>query len=560
MRGLAWMWMLLVGCSAAPPIDTDLTTTNGGQPTPTTDPGPQYDEVGHVGLIIRHAEPENDPTIKLAGIFADSTKSWINLGQCLALKDDAFCTQQVPDVKGAWVATDPYEDDLIGSLDTVSVGASITLGSFGANEGENNGLTIYYNNNAGTVPPADGSLVLAFAGGALGDFTADDVVAVPDPIEVLNFDPTRPQTLTQDPFTLNWTPGLRGDVYLSVTSETVSRLYWLEDNGTFELDVDTLGLADEDAVTLTLARWTRSSLDHDGARIEFLVQDEQVIRATYRDLPNRTPIEVADDCTTAALLPAVQSGSYYARVQDAANDYAPSGCVTGGNGPDVFLRAELNPDGEISVQEQLLGANAVAYLMTDCGDFGTCVDGANNAVTNNAETVTWVNTTNTVQDVYLGFDSTAAPLDDLLLINVDIVQVNQDTLVDSCAEAIYNPPITSNPPGTSRHVGNITTFHNYTDPAGACGVNGPAAEGMVKVELQSNQTLTADVFMPGADPVLYVLYNCAVSASCPVGSDADATSDESLTYQNLTPFAEVLYLVVDSNGLSGSYTLDVLIQ
>ena len=107
--------------------------------------------------------------------------------------------------------------------------------------------------------------------------------------------------------------------------------------------------------------------------------------------------------------------------------------------------------------------------------------------------------------------------------------------------------------------GDLSLYNNYTDPALYCGyASGP--EGLVKVELMGGQTLDVTATITGGNPILYLLYNCAVGASCTEFTDASTTSTESLSYTNATAGNEILYLAVDSEVLSGPYSLDLQIH
>ena len=529
---LRWMLpaLFLFACEPIEPVDTDITGPLGGVPTTDPNPRPTYSDEGSIVLLARHAEVD-DPQDKiiLAGIFAVSTRDYLNLATCLAYKDDTYCMENLPESMDSWVGVDPWDDTIPSPLEPRDIGGNFRLGPYQANGVDRDGLWVYFNQNlAAFGPPVDGTLGLSFDGGDWGDFTAEDVLPAPDPMEVTAPDPLRRHTLSNGFFPLSWTPGLVGEVYLSIETETVKRLYKLEDDGQHDLDVDSLGMTDLEEVKLTLARWTTTKLDQDGNEIDILVMDEQIIRGQYRDLSNRVEIEGEDSCAAALYQPALTSGLFYGRLSTNTNQLQPSGvCGSFGGGPEQILRAELNDGGEINLTYAIFNNDASLYMMTSCGEFGTCLDGSDVGGNSNIENIAWVNNTGGPTDLYIGLDSRNGPINDLYLLDVDIIDIFPNPLVDQCADAIYQTPLTSFPPGTDRYVGNITTYNNVADPAGACpaGITAPGQEGMVKVELQPGETAVATVEMLGADPVVYFLYNCAISASCAEGSDAGYDRD-----------------------------------
>ncbi len=519
-------------------------------------------------LLSSHAEVNNPvDQIVLAGVFAVSTRDYVNFATCLAYQGGTYCAKELPQDDDTWLPVDPWDETIDDPLETVDIGTSFRLGPFQANRVERDGFTVYFNQNLAPFGPVqDGTLSLEWEGGAWGDYHAEDVVPAPDPIEVLDPDPTRRHTLSNGTFPLRWTPGVVGDVFLSVESPTVQRLFRLEDDGAHDLDVDALGLTDGEEVTLTLGRWSVVRHLQQGNEIDVLVQDVQVLRTEYRDLSNRTEISGGDGCAQALYEPPLTSGRYWGRLSNNTNQLsAGQACGNGGSGPEQVYRASLNDGGQIDISYAIFNTDASLYLMTGCGNLDTCLDGSD-VNGNGIESVFYTNESGGPQDLFVVLDSNASPVTDLFLLDVDIIDIFPSPLVDACADALYQTPLTSFPPGTDRYVGDITTFHNYADPAGGCmtmtspGVTAPGAEGMVKIELAPFEAVEATVTMPGADPSLYLLYNCANSASCASGSDLSTSDTETVSYTNQSGVNEVLYLVVDSQGGSGSFTLDVLIQ
>ncbi len=116
-------------------------------------------------------------------------------------------------------------------------------------------------------------------------------------------------------------------------------------------------------------------------------------------------------------------------------------------------------------------------------------------------------------------------------------------MVDTCAEA---EPAYSTFPGS--YYAEFTAFTDDLNPGlGGCTARStPGPESMMPIDVGPGQTLTVNVEMAGADPSIYLLYNCNDAFSCPVGADLSQGPMESLAYQNTSSSVERLYIVVDS--------------
>ena len=113
--------------------------------------------------------------------------------------------------------------------------------------------------------------------------------------------------------------------------------------------------------------------------------------------------------------------------------------------------------------------------------------------------------------------------------------------------------------GAGTYYTEFLPYTNVLNPgAGGCtGSSLPGPESMTKVTLEAGQTVSAAVTMPGADPGIYLLYNCTNVFSCPVGADNRGDGLEALAYTNGNTVSETLYLVVDSKTRMSPYFLTV---
>jgi len=143
----------------------------------------------------------------------------------------------------------------------------------------------------------------------------------------------------------------------------------------------------------------------------------------------------------------------------------------------------------------------------------------------------------------------------LFTLDIESTQLISDVLVDTCVEAMNQGSI-----GTGSYIGDMSGFSNILDTGPVGGPDAPGAEGLIQVELQPGQSLDTTVIMAGHDPVLYVLYNCAVAASLATSSDANSSIEEQILYTNQSAASELVYLVVDGAVSTGGYTFDLLIQ
>ena len=83
---------------------------------------------------------------------------------------------------------------------------------------------------------------------------------------------------------------------------------------------------------------------------------------------------------------------------------------------------------------------------------------------------------------------------------------------------------------------------------------------MTKVEVPAGATISVNVNMVGADPAVYLLYNCTTVTSCAAGNNSSIGSTENVAYTNTSASTEVLYLVVDTATSMAPYMMTIDIQ
>ncbi|MEZ4236060.1 MAG: hypothetical protein R3F59_07845 [Myxococcota bacterium] len=545
----AWL-----GCAGDPPgtQPTDDTTDTG----PTTT-GPRGDDEG--SLVLQAWQPAfgDDAQTVFLGVFAASRLGVLNLAQCLG--PEGFCADALPEAPGDSVVVTAIDDTFREQLETVQAGNEIRLGPWSAmySYDSDTGVGYYFQTETGASLPSEP--VGVTLGGYWGAYVGEPDIPVPSAIEVTSPDPMRQVDLYDSaPLDLQWVPGGEGTPYLVVVTNRESRVFLLEDDGQESIDLTPLNLADGAFVEMTVGRWTVTPVDVRGNDLNVQIQSNQRIHAVWRATGPRSELtELYDECSEAGAAPAVPPGSYTGDLAGHGRDLDPgTGGCTGyqARGPDAIVPIDLLPDDLLTVNYQLLSDDASLYLLTDCDDpVGTCVDGSDDlASAGSVEQAVYLNTTGDRQRIFAvldAFDTVTGPF------NLDIIveSIGGDVLLPTCVEAMDQGPVT-----TGVYHGTLSAHADYLDPACASPANG--GEGMLQVYLQPGESVTADVHATGADPKIYLMYNCAIADSCFFADDSDATEDEELRYTNATGVAEYFYLVVDGATNLGEYELDLVVQ
>lgn len=548
---------VLAGCDGEkPPIIPTVPSTK----ITDTGTGPIRDDEGSlVAMQWLPSATGPDEGVVVLGMFVESRREILNLAQCLGAPD-AFCARALPESPGEFVEGEDivaFDDTLTSGLTSREVGSSIEFGPWTANYGFDSARDLGFYIGTGFGPELPGGEIGVTLGGVWGDYSSDSDIEVPTEILVTSPDPSSSvDFIAGELIRLGWQSGGVGDIYLYVEAGNFRRLYMLEDTGSFDLDLSALSLGEGDPVELILGRWTRATIEHDGHEIEAQIQSNQPIRGVWRDIGTRVELtEVYDECSEAQSAPSVAPGNYYGSLEGFGSDLNPGagGCTGfGAGGLDALVPIDLFPQDLLTVNYQLLEDDASLYLLTDCGDVDSCVDGSDLTLGGGLETASWLNETSSVVRVYIVLDVVGSVTDRYNL-DIYVESLGGDVLLETCVDAIGQGPIET---GTYR--GSLAGHANLIDPA--CATPAQGGEGMLEVYLDPFETLTASVNAPGGDPKLYLLYNCAIGDSCFEDADNSGNANESIQYTNSTGFGEYFFLVVDSELNLGDYVLEVEIQ
>jgi hypothetical protein len=491
------------------------------------------------------------------GMFVETRRSVLNLAQCVA-SSSSFCVEQIPLAPGSSVVATSFDPSLLDDLATRNVGSPLTLGDWSADyvRDRNSGLGYYYSFVSNTKLP-DGPVGLSFPGDDWDGHDGADELAPPTKMNVLSPDPmVDTDFFSNAPIHLEWEPGDSGGVYLYAKTPVAQTLYYLEDTGSYDLDLHALHLSNGDQVDLILGRWAVTNLDLDGNSVNVEIQSNQSLRGTWRTIGSRDDFyDLYDECIDAETAPSAVPGNYHGDLRGSTADLdpGPTGCTGhSATGIDAVVPIDLQPDDLLTVNYQLVSDDASLYLVTDCEDVDTCLDGRDATGKGDVEQVSYYNDSGGPLRVYAVLDS-FAQVTDFFNLDIYIDSLGGDVLVPTCVDAIAQGPA----PSGSYH-GSMAGFPDFLEPD--CAGAPIGAEGMTQVLLQPGETLSADVETPSGDPRLYLLSNCAIGDSCVLAKDASTDTKESIVYVNGTTSSQYLYLVVDGATDLGDYFLDITIQ
>jgi hypothetical protein len=358
------------------------------------------------------------------------------------------------------------------------------------------------------------------------------------------------------PIHLEWEPGSEGDIYLLATTPIEQRLWLLEDTGSYDLDLGSLGLKEGDTVDLVLGRWSHATVDHDGHEVVIDVQSNQMIRGSWRTIGSRIEmLDSYDECVDAQSAPSAVPGNYYGELLGSTPDLnpTPTGCTGfAATGIDRVVPIDLLPEDLLTVNYQLVSDDASLYLVTDCSNALSCLVGRDSGARGDVEQIVWFNDTGAELRVYAVLDA-FNDVTDMYNLDIIIESLGGDILVPTCVDAIAQGPAAAG----SYH-GSISGYADLLEPS--CAAPATGAEGMTQILLQPGERLIAEVEAPSGDPKLYLLSNCAIGDSCFLASTTDSDEFETLEYVNTSFASQFMYLVLDADQNLDEYFLDIAIQ
>lgn len=551
------LWMSVSGAIGCAGDQGPIKPKNNDDDDDDDTTGPIRDEEGSlVALSWQPSLNGPDAELVLLGMFVESRQNLINLAQCLG-SAVSFCAEDLPDEPGEYVDVFAFDEQIVEDLDSREVGSTVTLGPWSSNYGFDSArdLGFYLGVDADNSMPT-GPLGVTL-GGDWGEYEGTDdisaptaiAVSSPDPMDLVDFFDTTP-------IALQWEPGESGDIYLYVQAAEERRLYLLEDSGSFDLDLSALDLVEGDSVNLILGRWTRSTVDHDGHEVELQIQSNQPIHGIWRSIGEREPFEaIYDECAAAEGAPSALPGNYYGSIEDLSADLNPGvgGCTgAAATAADGVIPIDLYPQDQLTINYELTSDNASLYLLTDCTNTSTCLEGSDTEPAGDTESVIYLNETNSLLRVYAILDGVGASTGAYNL-DIYIESLGSDILVPTCVDAIAQGPVES-----GLYSGSIGGHADLLDPS--CAEPAGGGEGLTQVYLDPGQVLTASVEAPGGNPKLYLVYNCAIADSCFYEDDTAGGIEETLSYTNSTGLSEYFYLVLDAETNLSEYVIDIEIQ
>ncbi len=550
--------LVFAGCAGPPPplgVDNDDTSVAGDDDDDTTEP--RADEGSLIVMqFLPHLDVLESETV-VSGMFASTRDGWVNLAQCVS-RQDMFCADAWPAQPGDSVPVAFFEASILETLETREVGEILTFGPWTADYvlDSSNGLGFYFR-SYDFATAAQGELDLEFGPGAWGNVSESVVLSAPTPMAVTSHDPMVSHLFpSQDPISLRWEPGQSGEVYVLVRATSGAWLYRLDDTGSFDLEIESLGLTDGETLDLVVGRWAVADVDVSGRQLNTQVQINQWLRGEYRDIAARVELtSLYDTCAEASVALPVEPGNYTGDFSDFAHHHTPGpGGCTGfdASGVDAVFPVVVEPNDLLEVTFRLEDDDASLYVRGECLEAESCVAGSDQTSTSGVETVSWLNDTDVQRTMWVHLDAFGDVTGGFTLDVSNTAQLT-DVLKDTCVEAIEQGPVSNDV-----YMGTLGGYSDFLDPECVGGAGG--GEGVAQFNLLPGQELTAVVTAPGRDPKLYLMYNCAVTASCFLGINTQSDTNESLVYTNSSGVSEFVYLALDADFNIGDYTLDVEIQ
>ncbi|MCB9684915.1 MAG: hypothetical protein H6738_15645 [Alphaproteobacteria bacterium] len=564
LRTLVPALLLAVGCSGpsteetdTSSVDTDTDTQVTGPTTTLIDTAWPPGDLGSLN-IIHHVNTGN---VGVFGVFAKSAPNYVNLAQCAVSGNT--CVTGIPGDEDDWEDQDPDTDIQREDIHTRFMGYEITFGPYTMRyqEDRRNGFG-YYASNVSREELPEGWIGASW-GGQWSDYSSDADLDVSRPIDLVAPRPGSNTFITNGQFLpVEWVPTGKGIVTLTVgTRFDLYRVFHLEDDGYYDLDIDALGILDDtEELTLTLTRWDRSSVNFEGNVVEMVAASDVWFTVDYANIGPRERLYAADQCDEARGLPSVTPGGWWGRLDFMTDNLRPTTCLTSGSplakawGKDALLRVEVPPKSVLNLDYNTLSESASLYVLTDCSTANSCVKGSDiDQNPNIHEFTNYFNSTEDPEELFIGLDTTGVdasnqptPGDTVWTLDVTVETLRDPLMFDTCLDALGQPQTLSSG-------GYFEEFVAYTDNLnpgnGGCthtSLNG--ADALMPFSLGPGQTFTVNVTSPGGDVGVYVLSNCNDVFSCVGGADAGTNQTEQLVLVNQGKATANLYLVVDSKG------------
>lgn len=577
LPGLPLALLVLAACGASdkdveePPAATDGVTDTGTPDTlpTTTDTAFPPADVGSMMLV------EDGRGLGLFAMFVNQQPGFENLAYCAIT--NTVCLSGFPDPANIELpvpfAPDTRFDPVFSQYsyvgDTVSLGPYVADLYFNAETG----LAFYYA-DLDDIGPVLGPVGVSF-GVQWGDYDGEEDLVLREPLEIVTPRAgSMLRTVNASTILVEWVPELGGgDLHLfaSTGEPTFLAVQWLvEDDGYFEVPIDDVmaGGIDPDTISFSLQRWNTGQVKHRGNTLDLVQISKIEFSSEYDYVGSRTRIEPSDNCAQAVnaapLVSAIGTYTYWGLMTAFSDDIADQ-CGVGG-GTDGLVRVDLPPLSSLRVEYNLplgdatgtpLVRDAALWITDDCSNPSACLAGSNVNDDYIPELTAYFNASETeTETVYIVLSGDGAS-GDVFWLDVVLEQLGDPMMVDECLAATQAAAI---PEGS--YYSEETAFLDSLNPGLSCtNSQTPGPDAMTKVTLLDGETLTALVTMPGADPAIYLMYNCTQPNTCAIGADVGLGTTEQLVYTNTSGFSENLYLVIDTKGapLQAYFlTLDIL--
>lgn len=504
---------------------------------------------GHASLAHRSGWIGGSERVVLTAVFVEDDLAIKNLADCY---DDEFvpCFDALPVVDDAWIApSGPVAADITSTLDmgpVVSVGVYSAASVFGD--------THYFDVQTEPWSAAAAHPLVLDSTGVWGAYNGTDEVGTGSPLGTVSPDPSdRIQPGETDTLAFRWASGTSGNVYLYFRAGTSAspqeeRLYKLQDDGVFDLDLSTLGLSL--GTDLVAYLWREIARDRviNGHHFRGRGLSEQRWVGEVVDFGGRTRLDPFLDCATAQVAPLLTAGGYFGSLSGAQSLLDPgffSYNCTGRSamGAEGLYRFELAPGEMISVDYDLLGADGSIYVVADCLDAGTCDRGVDDGVISSPERLEYVNSTSSTVQRFLvvdgHLDGQTLP-GSMFSMDVFFSNVVVDSLPEDCAEAGVEPALGPGVYSVSLDAYRddlviLATQCTQTETSGH--------DAMFRVEVGPGELIEVSTDEPGTE--LALLDDCTDPATCRIGSIG---VPESIAWYNLGAVTETLTVVLDEDG------------
>jgi len=537
-----------------------LSGCNGGNTDDSADPGTDstFTATGEAqfAFIRLHESMYWQESAFLGGLFVDSRQGVRNTWECGFAWDALgyqLCYGDLP--SGGDVRVDltqvPAFDPAAATYQTNGLELHIgdSLVAHLVNDYQRGTRTYRNEPLPGQFKPGD-ALGMSFEGD-WGSYAGQGDLVFPTTMRTYAPDPMDSFSLmTGESVTFEWEPG-EGGVQLIALGTTEDRMWALDDDGSFTLDMATAGLTESGWVAFILQRtaWHEELIN--GASIWYQATDQQWFEGEFSavDLGSRQELVPSDTCGDA--VPTVGAGQHFGQLADFADDLDPGGdgCTNwSASGPDGFVAIQVGAGQYLSASYDLPRNDASLYLLTDCADATTCLVGTDDAM-DAPEAIWWLNDTGLEQTVYLALDAYSDA--GLFLLDVEIADYREPDMADDCAGAGALTPLTS-----GRWFGSFDVGGDSIDPTASTCQLGPVAPGrqdrVLRVDLGVDERFTATVSRSESVAML-LLTDCTDLSTC-VEGDAERGYDANISYFNGSGAPQTLELVLDGTGV---FQLDV---